>query len=100
MKLITFEIENEIQIGALKEDRIVPFSQNSEIPKDMLGFLEDGEKALDRARDLFETSKTFIESRDVKILKPILRPPKIIACLLYTSPSPRDVEESRMPSSA
>ena len=24
----------------------------------------------------------------------------IIACLLYTSPSPRDVEESRMPSSA
>jgi len=25
---------------------------------------------------------------------------KIVACLLYTSPSPRDVEESRMPSSA
>ena len=26
--------------------------------------------------------------------------PRAIACLLYTSPSPRDVEESRMPSSA
>ena len=25
---------------------------------------------------------------------------KVEACLLYTSPSPRDVEESRMPSSA
>ena len=25
---------------------------------------------------------------------------KIASCLLYTSPSPRDVEESRMPSSA
>ena len=25
---------------------------------------------------------------------------EVIACLLYTSPSPRDVEESRMPSSA
>ena len=25
---------------------------------------------------------------------------KVISCLLYTSPSPRDVEESRMPSSA
>ena len=25
---------------------------------------------------------------------------KVKACLLYTSPSPRDVEESRMPSSA
>ena len=26
--------------------------------------------------------------------------PQLDACLLYTSPSPRDVEESRMPSSA
>ena len=26
--------------------------------------------------------------------------PHVYACLLYTSPSPRDVEESRMPSSA
>ena len=25
---------------------------------------------------------------------------RILRCLLYTSPSPRDVEESRMPSSA
>ena len=29
-----------------------------------------------------------------------LRAPLYIHCLLYTSPSPRDVEESRMPSSA
>ena len=29
-----------------------------------------------------------------------LRDYGITACLLYTSPSPRDVEESRMPSSA
>ena len=28
------------------------------------------------------------------------RPCMLIICLLYTSPSPRDVEESRMPSSA
>ena len=30
----------------------------------------------------------------------IFKPSMIITCLLYTSPSPRDVEESRMPSSA
>ena len=33
----------------------------------------------------------------------IITPPvlgRISICLLYTSPSPRDVEESRMPSSA
>ena len=28
------------------------------------------------------------------------RPGRDLLCLLYTSPSPRDVEESRMPSSA
>ena len=30
----------------------------------------------------------------------LVRPPIVNICLLYTSPSPRDVEESRMPSSA
>ena len=29
-----------------------------------------------------------------------IKPDVVICCLLYTSPSPRDVEESRMPSSA
>ena len=28
------------------------------------------------------------------------QPGQFLICLLYTSPSPRDVEESRMPSSA
>ena len=31
---------------------------------------------------------------------PISTPLNLYYCLLYTSPSPRDVEESRMPSSA
>ena len=35
-------------------------------------------------------------SRELKIAKKAA----LEACLLYTSPSPRDVEESRMPSSA
>ena len=42
------------------------------------------------------------ESADLKILEQIswnLNKPYRI-CLLYTSPSPRDVEECRMPSSA
>ena len=40
------------------------------------------------------------------ILQAVLKAPKasgydqLLICLLYTSPSPRDVEESRMPSSA
>ena len=35
-----------------------------------------------------------------KFFLPIYIEKKIYTCLLYTSPSPRDVEESRMPSSA
>ena len=45
-----------------------------------------------------------------KVILPLVKPAiiagailaffEVIACLLYTSPSPRDVEESRMPSSA
>ena len=49
--------------------------------------LEDFEGPLDVIFELL--SKNKIEIQDVSI-----------SCLLYTSPSPRDVEESRMPSSA
>ena len=35
-----------------------------------------------------------------KLRRPYTRQLRDTACLLYTSPSPRDVEESRMPSSA
>ena len=37
---------------------------------------------------------------DRNAVAPIAEYTKVIICLLYTSPSPRDVEESRMPSSA
>ena len=53
-----------------------------------------------------QTPKSVI-MRAIKMGKWLFKPPEInpdeaIAniCLLYTSPSPRDVEESRMPSSA
>jgi len=43
-----------------------------------------------------------LKSQDKKgILEELVAPiARITGCLLYTSPSPRDVEESRMPSSA
>ena len=40
------------------------------------------------------------ETRDVHILMSDYNYDEAYTCLLYTSPSPRDVEESRMPSSA
>ena len=50
--------------------------------------------------DLYEVDKRLgghTETHTVKIKDRYIN---IDTCLLYTSPSPRDVEESRMPSSA
>ena len=46
---------------------------------------------------LWSDSETFRDAMTSPVLEPDA---KKKACLLYTSPSPRDVEESRMPSSA
>ena len=45
------------------------------------------------ARVSFAKVKTELEDKDEKLIK-------YLACLLYTSPSPRDLSTSRMPSSA
>ena len=79
MRLITYKIDKKIQIGALKKDKIIPFQQDSKIPLDMLSFLEDIDSSIDRAKKLCKSSKIFIDMKKVKILKPIIRPPKIIA---------------------
>ena len=38
MKLVSFINENNTHIGALKDNYIIPFSSNPDIPKDMLTF--------------------------------------------------------------
>ena len=43
-------------------------------------------------QDILKKGENFSQKRKID--------PLILVCLLYTSPSPRDVEESRMPSSA
>ena len=79
MRLITYKIDEKIQIGALKDDKIIPFQQDSKIPLDMLSFLENIDYSIDRAKKLYKSSKIFIDLKKVRILKPITRPPKIIA---------------------
>ena len=41
-----------------------------------------------------------VDAGTFKKLNPAKRPGSFLACLLYTSPSPRDKRQSRMPSSA
>ena len=79
MKLISFKKDGKIQIGALRDDGVVPFSQDRDIPKNMLDFLEDGTKSLNKGKKLVKESEISIKLNDIRILKPINRPPKIIA---------------------
>ena len=66
--------------------------------------LRDAEKTnselntLDELSVFFEASKAGVPKVNRDLETRILRDAD--SCLLYTSPSPRDVEESRMPSSA
>ena len=50
--------------------------------------------------DKVTIGKKIIRIQNTIRLWKVYKPIKYICCLLYTSPSPRDVEESRMPSSA
>ena len=55
-----------------------------------------------KKQSLSEAFKVYFDQRMIKILLlgAISGFPWVIICLLYTSPSPRDGDESRMPSSA
>ena len=57
---------------------------------------KDSLKYLNNTKSLVKTHESYLEN----YLISLVLNNKIDICLLYTSPSPRDVEESRMPSSA
>tara|TARA_B100001113_G_scaffold111148_1_gene90248 strand:+ start:339 stop:1220 length:882 start_codon:yes stop_codon:yes gene_type:complete len=79
MKLVSYINENKSQIGALKDNYIIPFSSNSDIPQDMLTFIQNGEEFLHLARNLLKHNEKRIPLKDCKLTSPIKRPPKIIA---------------------
>ena len=94
------ELEIEVQslayggMGLAKVDDFVVFVKNG-IP---------GQRVLVL---IYKKKKGFAEARIIKVLKqsPLATEARcdhywICSCLLYTSPSPRDKRQSRMPSSA
>ena len=68
MKLISYKTDEEVQIGALRDGGVVPFSQDKEIPKNMLNFLEGGTKALNKAKKLYKESDISIKLNDKNFL--------------------------------
>ena len=79
MKLITYEKDSKSFIGSIDEGGIVAFENDPSIPKDMLGFLEEGLSSMEKAKSLHADKKNRIALSDVNLKAPISRPPKIIA---------------------
>ena len=79
MKLVSYKIHDKINIGALKEDFIVPFSNDPNIPNNMLSFLKAGKKVMTLAEDVVKKNQNIIPMDSCRLINPILRPPKIIA---------------------
>ncbi len=80
MRLLTFTDGGGTRIGAMKGEAIIDLSVAApDLPSEMVAFLERGEGALKRARDVLTQSSATIELSSVTIESPILRPPKILA---------------------
>jgi 2-keto-4-pentenoate hydratase/2-oxohepta-3-ene-1,7-dioic acid hydratase in catechol pathway len=77
MRLYTFEVDGEKRIGAEQDDRIVDLTAGG-LPRSMLELLQAGDTATERARQVAAEAAVTHALRDVRLLAPIPRPPKIL----------------------
>ena len=72
--------------------------------QDMLGWLEGPQPKTEKFRIIYENDKIAVCHQFMEFpsgdKEAVMMVYEIKDCLLYTSPSPRDIGESRMPSSA
>jgi 2-keto-4-pentenoate hydratase/2-oxohepta-3-ene-1,7-dioic acid hydratase in catechol pathway len=97
MKLATFTQDDVTRIGVVDGDAIVDLAAAApDLPRDMLGFLEAGSKALHAARAALDGGPR-LPLADVHLEAPIARPPKFLAIGLnyadHVAESGRDVPE-------
>lgn len=78
MKLATFTYQNQIRIGAVVGNEIVDGLANSNLPIDMITFLEQGESAKTILQNLIASSDHRLPLADVQLLAPIPRPRKFL----------------------
>ena len=83
-------------------EQIIKTFKNSGFELSEPDVLLDSEFIIERSGEKFRSSMLTFDREDGKTmcLRPDLTVASCISCLLYTSPSPRDLSTSRMPSSA
>ena len=104
----THEIDNRPGYNVINDNGQARFRDRNGVIRDLNQLTDESNYNLDDSdNDLYKYNSVeggAIVPRGTSIVGLDLRKtnlrPKFVPCLLYTSPSPRDVEESRMPSSA
>ncbi len=80
MRLVSYERNDQRSIGALTTAGIIdfPIASGGELPADMLTFLQQGETALVRAKEVVAKGRSGIPLPEVRLLAPVPKPGKII----------------------
>eukprot|EP00831_Metopus_contortus_P052935 TRINITY_DN44472_c0_g1_i1.p2 TRINITY_DN44472_c0_g1~~TRINITY_DN44472_c0_g1_i1.p2 ORF type:complete len:153 (-),score=27.23 TRINITY_DN44472_c0_g1_i1:73-531(-) len=102
-KSIEFELEKLFSVLGFDQIVFVPFERGILFTKYITGVASLGSRfdMRNSAEDAWTRLKmTYIHEITSKKLRDLEAFPKYFVCLLYTSPSPRDLSTSRMPSSA
>ena len=88
----------------VREEMIEDYLQHARAATKAFEQLRDARLMMDRFEKLWENASKGLQDSLKKVSKPIRDSIKVMQevylCLLYTSPSPRDLSTSRMPSSA
>ena len=98
--------KNEVLVNEVTEvkvdEPIVAEEMVEEIPEEAeVDVTASVEKVVDKAQDDVKTEKIVATDYTILSLEELVKElQNILSCLLYTSPSPRDLSTSRMPSSA
>ena len=93
MKLVTYTNSDISAIGAQVEEQIIPFSNDSSLPNEMIAFLEGGEANIAKAKEVIAKADNSIPLSSVTLLSPILNPQKILAVGLNYADH---IEETKM----
>jgi 2-keto-4-pentenoate hydratase/2-oxohepta-3-ene-1,7-dioic acid hydratase in catechol pathway len=80
MKLATFTHAGSTRIGVVRGEELVDLAAAApELPRDLLAFLVQGQRARQRAGEVAAASSARLPLAEVKLEAPILRPPKFLA---------------------
>jgi 2-keto-4-pentenoate hydratase/2-oxohepta-3-ene-1,7-dioic acid hydratase in catechol pathway len=82
LKLLSYQSDDgQSHLGALSGKHVINLHRASagELPDDMLGFLQQGDTAMESARHLLAEGEAEIAVDSVKLLAPIVNPQKVVA---------------------